>query len=205
MLYADYGHGKARSGMAQGLAISIWCRAFVETNKHEYLRNAHEAFNSFTLDIEEGGVVDHIGYPILQEWVNERNHILNGHLFAFAGIVDLLRIEPDETKRSRLKMFYDLYLASSLKMIAQSDLRFWTRYSLRPSSIPNIASYFYHDLHIEMLQGLRHLIGSHDFDTWISRWKRQQKQPLFQFTAMIMKLMDRMYTEWTNRAGRLPS
>ena len=205
VLYADYGHGKARSGMAQGLAISIWCRAFVETQNQEYLQKAHEVFNSFTLDIDEGGVVEHIGYPILQEWVNERIHILNGHLFAFAGIVDLLRVELDETERDRLKTFYDLYLASSLKMITESDIRFWTRYSLRPSIIPNIASYFYHDLHIEMLQGLRDLIGIHDFDPWITRWKLQQNKSLYRLAAMIMKLIDRMYTGWVSRTGRLPA
>lgn len=202
LLFTDYGDGNVISGMAQGLSISVWCRAFRETGRVEYLERAMEAFRAFTLQVDEGGVVDSsLGYAVLEEWLNERIHIFNGHLFAFAGIVDLLAAGSGDNKRE-IRDRYELYLASSVRMAKEVDLGFWTRYSLRPSLVPNIASHFYQRLHVDLLLGLYETTGSSEFLHFAERFERQRRRMWNRVLALVMKLADRLSTDLQSRLGR---
>jgi len=197
LLYTDYGEGPALSAMAQGLAISVWCRAFRETGNREYLVQALNAFNAFKLSIEDGGVVDNsLGFPVLEEWTNDRIHILNGHLFAFAAIIDLLGLELTEAQKRVIQDYYDIFLLSSLRLVEKADMFFWTRYSLRRFFVPNIASYFYHDLHIEMMLGL-HVLTKHPlFYYYTKRWRHQQRCLIKRLLALVLKVADRTEVEF---------
>lgn len=195
LLPTDYGHGNVLSAMAQGLAVSLWCRAARESGDSAFLDRAFEAFVPLTVDLEAGGVVDRLpGYPILQEWANERVHIFNGHLFAFAGIADLLVHAPTE-RRAAVRAAYDTHLASSLRMAEQVDLGFWTRYSLRRTLVPNIASHFYHRLHVDMLNGLCEMTGDDRFGSFATRFAAQRRSTPARVLALTLKLLDRASTD----------
>lgn len=201
VFFMDYGKPNVLSGMAQGLAISVLVRAYKITKNSEYLKRAVEAFNTFKLKIKEGGVVDtSLGIPILEEWTDEPVHILNGHLFAFAGIIDLMNTKglPKED-RENIVPYYNKYLESTLKLLKRIDMFFWTKYSLRPTFLPNIASYFYHKLHIEMMEGLYELTRISEFKFYSERWLRQKQRFIHKFLAMILKLLDRIQFELKGR------
>lgn len=198
---ADYGRGPTLSGMAQGLAISVFCRAHKETDDRTYLERAVEAFRPFLFTIEEGGVVDaYDGVPVLQEWVNERRHVLNGHLFAFGAIVDLLATDAlDETARAEVQAAYERFLPASLALGRACDMGFWTRYTLMRSVVPNVASMFYHGLHIEMAKGLFTLTGVEQFRQFAARWDAQRARLVFRAIAFLLKLASRVELEIRDR------
>ena len=194
VLYFDYyGDGKVCSAMAQGQAISILARAYKITQNHIYLQKALEFYRLLKLDIGKGGVVDNsLCFPILEEYTHQPFHILNGHLFAFVGIIDLKNIESLQRYENDILKSYNLYLDSSIKLIKKIDMKFWTLYSLKPGLLPNIASYFYHSLHIELMKGLYILTGDSEFQFYYKRWRSQQKNTAYKLLAMMLKLLDRM-------------
>jgi len=203
VFYTNYGHGNVRSAMAQGLAISVWCRAFRETKRDEYVEKAVLAFNTCMLSVDDGGVADTAnGLPILQEWTDSRVHIYNGHLFGFAGMHDLLRTESRLVPMPEVAKTYEMHLRSSLTLTRLVDLGWWTRYSLRKSLFPNIASRFYHLLHIEMAKGMYQLTDQIEFLQTAQRWRRQDGNPALRILALAFKLLDRFEVEASQRLLR---
>ena len=143
------------------------------------------------------------GFPVLEEWAAEPFHILNGHLFAFVGIHDLLSaLPPGWPEAGEVAKLRDLFLEASLEFIRRVDMKFWTRYSLRPGLLPNIASYFYQHLHVEMLKGLHLLTGASPFAEYSRRWARQMENPLFRCGAMLLKLAEKAGEEVSYRLRR---
>lgn len=194
ILYSDYGDGKVISGMAQGLAISIWCRAYSITRDLDYLNYAFKAFNIFKISIEDGGIVDNVDdCLILEEWANERIHILNGHIFAFIGILDLLKFEKEIHSQIDLRKYYNLHLNGTKKLLEKADLKFWSKYSFRKSFIPNICSLFYQKLHVELLHGLFIETGDLVFKSYSEKFQKQLANYFFRTVALILKIIDRIY------------
>ena len=198
----DYGRGETLSAMAQGLAVSVWCRAFKETGDSGYVGDALLAFAPFLVDVEDGGVRDWFGrFPVLQEWANYRHHPVNGHLFAFAGIVDLLGLALESVASAEVRRAYQEYLEGSLALCEASTMGFWSRYTLMPSIVPNIASLFYHSLHVEMVKGMRQLTGEPRFDHYAKVWAEQRGHLAYRLAAMVLKLLNRVELEVRDRTG----
>lgn len=192
LFFGYYDDGKVLSGMAQGLAISLLCRAYKETGRAVYLQKAHELYVPLTVNMEKGGVVDtSLGFPVLEEYTNLPIHILNGQLFAFMGIMDLKSAAKSEGD-SDLSKSYDLHLESSVKLLRKSDMPFWSRYSLKEGILPNLTSNFYHRLHIELLKGLYLVTGRNEFKFYHDKWQRQRQSAVCRYTALALKLMDRI-------------
>lgn len=104
---------------------------------------------------------------MLEEFSNYSIHILNGHLFAFVGIIDLLRIEDSTCiNRDEIVKFHDVFLEASTKLIERMNMPFWSKHSAKEDLFPNIASKFYHDAHIEQLRGLYQLTGRVEFQEY---------------------------------------
>lgn len=205
ILYMDLGNGLTISGMAQGQAISVWCRAYNITKNYSYLSAALDAYNLFKFDVANGGVIDSsLGFPIIEEWVIDPYHILNGHLFAFAGIIDLMGVINDIqniTILEDIKTSYEYFKDASNKLIEMHDMGFWSRYSLKSGLIPNIASKFYHSLHINMLNGLHELTGSEEMDYYARKWNAQLNNTYYNIIAMALKLMDKAWDAVSTKRG----
>lgn len=186
------------SAMAQGLAISVLCRAYELTQSTEYLDKARALGKVFYLDADQGGVINYYkGVRVLEEWTNEGNHILNGHLFAFAGVIDLHRYFPQE-----YVALYTEILESSKQFVVLSDMGFWSKYSLKKHGIiPNITSFFYHKLHCDMLAGMFILTQEEVFQKYASRWHKQSHSYLYRIFAMCLKLLDRVNREVGRKLG----
>lgn len=197
-LDVSFGRGRwCLSGMAQGLAISVLCRAWRMTGEQGYLEKALEAFEPMTLPIADGGVVDaSLGFPVLEEFTDEPIHIMNGHLFGYAGVLDLaaaLDTRGSGAAADRVARYCSIYETASLELAGRCDLGFWTRYSLRPGLLPNIASWFYQQLHIEMMIGLHEMTDIDAFRVYGERWRRYACRHWARVLALLLKILDFTY------------
>lgn len=175
------------SGLAQGQGISLLVRAHRETGRNEYLECARRAFKSFQVDVNSGGVLckDADGDLWFEEYiVSPETHILNGFLWASWGVYDYslatgdavageLFREAIETLRGRLKSF---------------DLGYWSLYEHSGTSLPMIASAFYHALHIVQLRVMHKITGESFFTEWADCWEGYQRSWVNRKRALAMKI-----------------
>jgi hypothetical protein len=92
------------SGMAQGLALSVFARAYTLTNDSSYVKAAEKALLPFTKPVEDGGVTRKFSFasseslenPFYEEYPvgPEPSYTLNGFMFALLGLYDFAQV-PD--------------------------------------------------------------------------------------------------------------
>ncbi len=191
------------SGMAQGEGASLLVRVYMETGAERYAEAARRALLPLELDTADGGVRALLGgrsfpeeYPTIPP-----SFVLNGGIFAMWGLYDVgvgLN-EPDV-----LATFHDAIdtLAANLH---RWDLGYWSRYDLFPHPVPNVASSFYHDLHIKQLQVTNLLAPRPELTETAERWLDYETSPLNRGRAFAGKALFRMIVP-RNRllARRLP-
>ncbi len=159
------------SGLAQGIGISVLARAYNTTKEGKYLDTADKAYLVFENNINEGGVVywDKKGSPWIEEYIlNTPTHILNGFIWALWGVYDysLLLKEKNATK------LWDNCLETLKKNLEKFDIGYWSLYDLSQTKIKNLASPFYHKLHIVQLEVLYRLSKIEIFKEFSQKWKR---------------------------------
>lgn len=160
------------SAMGQGEGISVLVRAHQIIGDDRYLETAQRAIEPFFHPLEAGGVTAFL--PDDQVYFEEYpcspfSHILNGHIFALWGVHDY-GIYLDDRKT--------LELAKSgaetlVQMLPRYDVGYWSRYGLFPHPRPNVASPFYHELHIAQLRAMHRLYGRPAFADYADRWEQQ--------------------------------
>jgi len=182
------------SALVQGHAISVLVRAFHETGEEIYIKKAYECFNTFKLPIEDGGVVGRLdSIPVLEEFTNCPVHILNGHLYAFAGIIDLMRIKAlSFIDREEIARYYNVFLEASIKLTGKMSMFFWSRYSAKKGLFANISSKYYHEAHIEQLRSLYLLTDREEFQEYAELWTSQLKSVTWRTLAMLLKIMGKL-------------
>lgn len=170
-----------KSAMAQGLAISVFTRAFELTRESGYQNAAFQAAAVLIRPIEEGGCssFDQEGLPFLEEVaVNPPAHILNGAIFALWGLYDL------ESMSDAFEPFRDQVLKRLMKELPRYDLGYWSHYDLM---YPAPASRGYHLLHIAQLEVLYELTGEPVFRYYADKWRGYLKDPLKRIRAFGKK------------------
>jgi hypothetical protein len=136
------------SAMAQGQGISVLVRAFSATGKKEYLKSAERSLGLLLKDAYEGGTSRRADRGLIFEELPLRkpNTILNGYIFALFGLYDFILTKNERFVKSAL----DNSLNALADSIAKYNAGFWSFYD----SAGNLASPFYHKLHIAQLKGL---------------------------------------------------
>lgn len=135
------------SAMAQGEGISLLCRAYSLSEDYNTLSAARSALrfmldhNSFHLKRNWGS------FSSLEEYPGESlPGVLNGWCFAISGVYDFSLVDDEFVSTAILdELSQDLAEA-----LPRYDNGFWSNYDLAG----NIASPFYHDLHISQLRAL---------------------------------------------------
>lgn len=157
------------SAMTQGEGASLLIRAFKETNNEEYLAKAKKAIDLMLLPVEKGGTSRYGNDKLfLEETVESKPVlILNGWIFAIFGLFDITKIIPELKYNYALEKTLDT-LKSELK---KYDSGYWSYYD----QCGRLASPFYHNLHIALLDALYDLFNIEEFkivrDTWASYLK----------------------------------
>jgi hypothetical protein len=174
------------SGLAQGQGISLLLRAARVFDEPRYRDAAQKAFISFRKTLDEGGVVyrDEQGLLWVEEYVtNPPAHILNGFVWALWGVYDYAR----ETGEKEAEKLYAELLETLRAALPMYDCGFWSLYDLSSLKMRNVASPFYHALHIVELEIMARLTGEEIFREYSRKWADYAVFPLNRLRAVLHK------------------
>ena len=168
------------SGMTQGLALSFLIRVAslnivtVDQPFNDAIKKAFLFLNSPQLCSIYNGI------PMIEEFYNPGDGILNGYIFAIYGIYDYCCYINDMT-------YFNQQILDLKQLLSFFSLGgYWTKYSI--SGI--ISSKFYHQLHIDMMTSLYNLTNDKIFLSYKKRWQIGLKlSPLYIVCKSFQKVM----------------
>jgi heparosan-N-sulfate-glucuronate 5-epimerase len=157
------------SGMAQGQIASVFVRAWGHTGDDRYADLALRAIRPLLQPGPECIVTMTSDGPVLEETgpCSPPSHILNGWIFALWGVRDV-SVAFADVRAGRLVAETTACLARKLP---QYDVGWWSKYSLYPHPLPDLAKPFYHRLHVTQLDVLHKLTGLAEFGQRAERWQ----------------------------------
>lgn len=161
-------------------------RAFEHTKDERYRDAAFKAYQAFENTCDQGGVVsiDKSGRPWIEEYITEPpTHILNGFIWALWGVYDFYLL----TRSEKVRGDYGQLLKTLEENLNQYDAGFWSLYDLSVQKMKNIASLFYHQLHIIQLEVLHVLSGKAVFKEFQNRWAGYLHHPGHKVRALCQK------------------
>ncbi len=174
------------SSMAQGQAISVLVRAYLLTERDEFLESAHDAYNLMMKTVDEGGCALYIDDKIfLEEYPeNPRSTVLNGWIYSVFGLYDLVLV----TKDQEIKTLTDKSIWTIEQTLSEYDTGYWTLYDLHGT----LASPFYHSLHITLLDALYFLTQRKTFADYKSKWQGYESNAFNRNKALLLKALQRL-------------
>ena len=178
------------SALSQGEAASFLVRAARTLEEPELEAAAARAATSL-IDSRLGLDATTPQGTVLQEYpTNPPSHVLNGWIFALWGLYDL------SVSLERPSLFEEAFAAGIEALCARLRLyeiaRNWSRYDLFPHPVANIASPFYHRLHIELLTAMDALAHREAFVRYRARWAAGTDDAAARAIAVARKVMFRM-------------
>jgi heparosan-N-sulfate-glucuronate 5-epimerase len=107
--------------------------------------------------------------PVLEESPSDPpSHILNGWIYTLWGLWDVhVGLESREAGA-----LFESSLEALRRMIGLYDVGWWSRYSLYPHRVPDLAKPFYHRLHADQCDVLFRLTGMQEFKDAARAWHR---------------------------------
>lgn len=176
------------SSMTQGEGSSLLFRVGLEIRDYTFLEAAERALELMLLPINEGGTARfEEGLLYLEEFPgNPPNTILNGWIFSIFGLYDGILI----TNRREFREAFDLTIETLSLKIPYYDAKFWSYYDLKK----NLASPFYHDLHLSLLKVLFDLTSRGAFLEYYRKWKKYKDNFIYRNTAFILKALQKLKT-----------
>jgi hypothetical protein len=158
------------SGMAQGEAASLLVRLAIETGVDRFGEAAIAALKPFLRRVGDGGVRAALGSGWLAEEypTMPASYVLNGAIFAIWGMRDV----AVGLTNAEAQSLYDEAETHLVENLWRWDLGWWSRYSLYPHPLLNVASSFYHDLHIAQLRAMSRLRPRPELDGLADRFER---------------------------------
>lgn len=165
-----------KSGMAQGLILSLLLRMHHLTKNEEYTELAERVANSMRTPTDEGGFlyIDNDDNYWYQEYMGNCGYVLNGFIFALWGIYDYYLYSEDE----EYKMIFDKCIDTLKNNLKKYDLRMgllkWTIYDLKDKNPVDLG---YHRLHVSLLKDLYGITNKKFLLTYANHWERYIKQP----------------------------
>jgi heparosan-N-sulfate-glucuronate 5-epimerase len=158
------------SALAQGQGMSVLVRAFRETGATVYLEAAERAFVTFSQSTQQGGVTftDGLGNLWFEEYiVSPPTHILNGFIWAAWGLYDYFLA----TQSGAARDLFERAVVTLRANLDRYDLGFWSLYEHSGTSLPMVASAFYHRLHVVQLRVMHRLTGDKIFAHYAEKWE----------------------------------
>lgn len=176
------------SAMAQGLGASLLVRCGTGDD-------AARAATSL-LDPAFGLVSQTADGPILEEYPAEpRPHVLNGWMWALLGLYDLAHATDgldDDVRGAATEAWEDGVASLVAQLPCYETGRGWSTYDRYPHPIANVASPFYHRLHVDMLRAVArvapHAAQATDIETVAGRWEDALHRPVARAGAVARKV-----------------
>lgn len=178
------------SAMAQGEAASLLARLAEETSEERYTEAAVLALRPLSVPVESGGVLGELdGRPFLEEYPSTpQSHVLNGAVFALWGIRDVALLTGD----TAIEALHSEALAALAATCDRFDTGRWSRYDLFPDPPQNVASSFYHHLHLSQLKALHNLYDVAEFGALADRFEAYERRLLLRGIAFARKVSYRI-------------
>lgn len=170
------------SGMAQGLAMSVFARAYHLTGQAEFQAAAESALAFMvepsnglanTLETLDPGLADMITF---EEYPSATpSYTLNGFGYTLLGLYDWSQLGPVDGETTLLSGYlYDCGLASFITSLAYYDVGGFSAYDLGHLVIggdPNL-QVAYHALHIGLLHALASIAPDTTLKEYEARWSQ---------------------------------
>ncbi len=156
------------SALPQAQVVSVFIRAFLLTDDLRWKSLAVDALPPLVAHGSSELVFETDAGPVLEECVSDPpSHILNGWIYALWGLWEAkIALEHQDAGET-----FDLSLACLRSMLGAYDVGWWTRYSLYPHLLPDLAKPFYQTLHADQVEILHRLYGQADFAEAARRWR----------------------------------
>lgn len=145
-----------------------------------------------TRNIKEGGVIDideKGNYWIEEYIVYPTTHILNGFIWALLGVYDTWKYLGSKSAEDLLIKCYETIGHN----IHKYDNGYWSLYDQAGLPLDNIASSFYHKLHIVQLEILYNLSGNHIFYNYADKWRSYNLSNFYRFRSLINKCIFKIF------------
>jgi len=174
------------SAMTQGQALSVLSRASLLTGRTVYHSHAEKALELMLTSVDDGGVTsfEH-GHAFLEEAPKKPVcTILNGWIFSLFGLYDFNLCFSDKAASG----LFDRTLNSLVEHLADYDSGYWSYYN----SCRNLASPFYHELHLSQLSAMSMIADDPVFDECYARWRTYQGRLLNRKRAFLHKAVQKL-------------
>ena len=156
------------SCLSQAQAVSVFLRRHLLDGRQEDADRARRAARPL-LDDGERTVVARLdeGAALEEAPSTPPSLILNGWMYALWGLRELSLALDDAGAEER----YAESVACLLRVLPRYDVGWWSRYSLYPHRLPDLAKLFYHRLHVDQLGVMHDLTGEELFRAVAVRWR----------------------------------
>jgi hypothetical protein len=160
------------SAMAQGQVASVFVRQHLRTRDDRWGEYALDAIRPLVGKSEL--VSETPAGRILQEAPTDPpSHILNGWIYALWGLWDAsIGLHDAEAAKA-----FAAGVVTLRSMLAAYDVGWWTRYSLFPHLLTDLAKPFYHRIHVLQLEVTAHATGHAELGATAQRWRRYDRAP----------------------------
>jgi len=179
------------SALAQGQGISLLVRMYKLSGNEIYASKASQAFKSFHIKIEEGGLLREINEGKIYEEVPTRklSCVLDGFIYSLLGLYDLFIFLKDF---KAYKLFIE-GVETLERILPRYDLKFWSKADLYIDKPPMIASLFYHKIHIYQLKILYELTNREIFKFYAEKWMNYLNNKFFRALAILYKSIFKIF------------
>lgn len=155
------------SALAQAQAASVFVRAHFASGDDRFAELAKRAIAPILPGSASGLLVATPDGRVPEESPSTPpSLILNGWIYALWGLWDVAVGLGDEDCRR----LFEESAACLRRTIDRYDVGWWSRYSLYPHRLPDLAKPFYHRLHVDQLDVLNRLVGASELATTARRW-----------------------------------
>jgi heparosan-N-sulfate-glucuronate 5-epimerase len=198
------------SALAQGEAASLLVRSATAFVRSDLLELADRAVAPL-LDAESPLVVLTPDGPVLQEYpTTPPAHVLNGWITSLWGLYDVAHAPRPDAPPADASMPKAAAAAGFEAGVAALAARLylyrtpigWSRYDLYPHPLTNVASPFYHRLHVGHLRTLNALAPREIFTQTADDWERTAASAALRSFAVSRKVLFRFVRPRWKRVRR---
>lgn len=184
------------SAMAQGEAASLLLRAGLALGMPALVQSAVHAVRSL-IDGGDGLVTQTPEGPVLEEYpTTPPSSVLNGWISGLWGLYDVGLVDPGANAEAAGRagaLAREAFAAGCGALAARLHLYEaglnWSRYDVFPHRIANVASPFYHRLHVEQLRAMARLRPDlQTFGAVAERWAAGARSPVSRAYGLTRKV-----------------
>jgi hypothetical protein len=160
------------SCLSQAQAASVLVRRYLLDGRAEDAERARRAALPLLGESSPTVVASLADGPALEEAPSSPpSLILNGWIYALWGLRDLsLGLDHREAQATLEESTECL-----LRLLPRYDVGWWSRYSLYPHRLPDLAKLFYHRLHADQLDVMHELTADATFRALAERWRAHDR------------------------------